>query len=80
MTLAAIKLFLLWSIAINYGILLLWFALAVFAHDPFYRINARLFRITPQAFDAINYAGITAYKTVILFFNLVPWVALALST
>ena len=29
---------------------------------------------------AINYGGIAAYKTCILFFNLVPWVALSLAT
>jgi hypothetical protein len=80
MPLATIKLVLLWCIAFNYGILLLWVALAILAHDAFYRLNARLFRVTPQTYDAINYGGIAAYKMLIIFFNLVPYVALLLST
>jgi hypothetical protein len=80
MTLATIKLVLLWSFAINYGVLLLWCALILFAHDFCYRITSRFFRISEQAFDTINYGGIAAYKICILFFNLVPWLALSLAT
>ena len=80
MSLVTLKTVLLWSFAINYGVLLLWFVLILIAHDPLYRINARFFRISVQTFDAINYGGIAAYKTCILFFNLVPWVALSLAT
>ena len=80
MPLATIKLVLLWSFAIKYGALLLWFILIAVAHDPLYRICSRWFRISVQTFDAVNYGGIAAYKTCILFFNLVPWVALNLAT
>ncbi len=80
MSLVTLKTMLLWSFAINYGILLLWFVLILIARGPLYRICARFFRISEQTFDAINYGGISAYKLCILFFNLVPWVALSLAT
>ena len=80
MSLAILKTVLLWSIAINYGVLLFWFVLIVVAHDPLYRITARWFRVSVQTFDAVNYGGIAAYKICILFFTLVPYVALSLAT
>ena len=80
MSLATLKHVLLWSLALNYGVLLLGLVLILVAHDTFYRINARVFHISVQTFDATNYGGIGAYKTCILFFNLVPYVALVLAT
>jgi len=52
----------------------------VVARDAFYRINTRLFRVSAQTFDTVNYGGIAAYKCCIIFFNIVPWVALSLAT
>jgi hypothetical protein len=80
MSLIILQSVLLWSLAINYGVLLLWFVLITIAHDFFYRICARWFRIPVQTFDAVNYGGIAAYKICILFFALVPWLALKLAT
>jgi hypothetical protein len=80
MSLVILKTVLLWSFAINYGLLLLWFILIAVAHDPLYRLCARWFRISVQTFDAVNYGGISAYKICILFFTLVPWLALSLAT
>jgi len=80
MSLVTLKAALLWCAVFNYSVLLLWVLLVVVAHDVFYRINARFFRITPQAFDTVNYGGIAVYKLFTLFFNLVPYVALVLAT
>jgi hypothetical protein len=80
MSLVTIKLTLLWCLAFNYSILLLWVLLASLGHDKFYRVTAKIFRVTPQTYDAVNYGGIAAYKVLIIFFNLIPYVALALST
>jgi len=80
MSLDILKAVLFWSFAINYGLLLLWFVLIVVAHDPLFRITARWFRISVRTFDKVNYGGIAAYKICILFFTLVPWVALRLAT
>lgn len=79
MSLVTLKAVLLWCAVFNYSVLLLWVVLIVVAHDALYRINARFYRITPQAFDTINYTGIVVYKLFILFFNLVPYAALVLA-
>jgi hypothetical protein len=80
MSLATAKIALLWCAAMNYSVLLLWVVLVTLARDASYRLTARFFPVTPQAFNAINYGGIAAYKLCILFFNLVPYVALVLAT
>jgi len=79
-TLILLKDVLVWSIAINYGFLLLWFAFFVVAHDWMYRFHSRWFRLSVDTFDAIHYAGMAAYKLGILVLNLVPLVALELAT
>ena len=67
---------LLWCAAINYGVLLCWFLLFVFAHDWMLRLHGRWFRISAEQFDAIHYAAMAIYKIGIILFNLVPFVAL----
>ena len=80
MTLATFKIVLLWCLAFNYGVLLLWLLLLAFAYDAFYRVNDRLFHVTPERYAELNYGGIAAYKILIIFFNLVPYIAISLST
>ena len=58
--------------AINYAVLILWFAVFLLAHDWLYRLHTRWFRLSTEAFDAINYAGIAAYKIGNMLFFLVP--------
>ncbi len=79
MTITLLKDLLLWSLAINYGLLLLWFLLFVAAHEWMYRLHSRWFRLSVDAFDTIHYAGMAAYKLGILLLNLVPLLALVLS-
>lgn len=71
-----IKSFLLWCLAINYAVLLLWAVMFVFAHDWMYRMHSRWFSLPVHTFDAIHYCGIAAYKIGILLLNLVPLIAL----
>ncbi len=78
MTITVLKEWLLWSTAINYGFLLLWFALFVTAHDWMYRLHTRWFGLSIDAFDAIHYAGMAFYKLGILLLNLVPLIAVYL--
>jgi hypothetical protein len=67
--------FLLWSLGINYGVLLIWMGVFVLAHDWMYRMHTRWFRLSVETFDAINYAGAAAYKIGIVLLNLVPLLA-----
>ena len=69
---------LLWCAVFNYAILLIWFGVFVFAHDWMYRMHGRWFKLSIETFDAMHYAGLSAYKIGILLLNLAPLVALYL--
>jgi len=68
--------FLLWSLAVNYAILLTWFLGFMLLRDRMHGLHQRWFRVPDSTLDAIHYSGIVAYKCAILFFNFVPLVAL----
>ena len=76
MNLAIARDVLLWCTAINYGVLLCWFLVFVFAHEWMFRLHGRWFRLPVEQFDAIHYAAMAVYKIGILLLNLVPYVAL----
>ena len=71
---------LLWCVGINYGVLLVWFGVFVYAHDWMYRLHTRWFKLSIETFDALHYAGLSIYKIGVILLNLVPLVALYLST
>ena len=68
--------FLLYSLAINYAILLTWFVVFVAARNWLRALHGHWFRLSDPAFDAIHYGGMAVYKIGILLFNLVPLLAL----
>ena len=79
MTLALLQTVLGYCVALNYAVLLLWFAAFLAWHDGLYRLHARWFRLSRGSFDAVHYAGMAAYKIGILLLNLVPLLALWLA-
>jgi hypothetical protein len=74
MSTETIRSVLLGCAAMNYGILLLWFLVFRFAHDPMFRLHSRWFRLQAEQFDAIHYTAMSIYKIGILLFNLVPYI------
>jgi hypothetical protein len=78
MTTNEIKEVLLWCTVINYGVLLVWFLVFVYAHDWMYSMHTRWFRLSVEAYDALNYAVAATYKIGIMLFNLAPLIALCL--
>ena len=80
MTTNEMKEVLLWCVGINYGVLLVWFGVFVYAHEWIYRLQTRWFKLSVETFDALHYAGVSIYKIGIILLNLVPLVALYLST
>lgn len=76
MTIELTRHFLLWCTVINYGVLLVWFLVFVFAHDWILHIHGRWFRLSRDKFDVLHYAGMSVFKIGIVLFNLVPLVAL----
>lgn len=78
MTAIELKEFLLWCTVINYGILLVWFGVFVFAHSWIYSMHSRWFKFSVENFDALNYAGVAIYKIGIMLFNVVPLIAMCI--
>ena len=78
MTIEVTRNFLLWCTVINYGVLLLWFLVFVFAHGLMQRMHGRWFHMSRDQFDALHYAGMSIFKIGIILFNLVPFVVLTI--
>ncbi len=67
--------FFLWCALINYGLLLLWFAIFAYARNWVFHIHSRWIKVSDEHFDAIHYAGMMTYKLAIFLFCLAPWLA-----
>ncbi len=76
MTLEIVRSALMWCSIINYALLLVWAFGYIFAREILHKSWSRWFHIAPEKFDALNFIGMTIYKTGIFLFNLVPCVAL----
>ncbi|MFC1550979.1 DUF6868 family protein [Candidatus Latescibacterota bacterium] len=67
---------LLWCSIINFVILLYWSAMFLFLHDFVYRMHLKFIKLSVEQLDEIHYKGILFYKTIIFFFNIIPYIAL----
>ncbi len=74
------KAVLLWCFGINYVVLLAWCVATFAAHDAIYSLSAYFFPVSVETFDAVNFAGLVAYKLSVVFFNLAPLIALVIVT
>ena len=72
----AVRKMLFWCGVINYGVLLLWFLVFIFAHDWIYFLHSRWFHLSGEQFDMLHYAGMSIFKIGILLFNVAPYFAL----
>ncbi|RQW83453.1 MAG: hypothetical protein EHM62_02055 [Methylococcus sp.] len=77
-TLESLRTLLLWNLAVNTALLCLWFAGFAWAHDALYRWHTRWFRLSPETFDALHYAGMALFKIGIFLLNLAPLLGLYL--
>jgi hypothetical protein len=78
MSAAQIESVLLWCTAINYCLLIAWVLIATLARIPWQRMQTRIFHVSAEGVDDLNWAGIALYKLAIVMFNLVPYIALRL--
>jgi hypothetical protein len=76
MSIETARSFFLWCSIINYGLLLVWVALATLGRRPLFKLTARLFHVSDSQIDLLNICGITLYKMGIFLFNIVPCIAL----
>lgn len=68
--------FFLWCTVIDYGVLLLWALLFMFAHDGLLWWWGKWVRVSSEQFDLFNLAGISLYKIGVIMFNLIPCISL----
>mgnify|MGYP001315098749 CR=1 FL=1 len=79
MNVEILRSFFLWCALINYGVLLLWCVVFLFAHDWHYRLATGWFRkLSEEEYDHANFIGLTFFKIFIILFNLVPYLALCI--
>jgi len=70
------RLFLLWCAAFNILFAICWFVLFSFAGGWVYRLHSRWFPMPQETFSAIHYAGLVLYRVLLIFFVVVPLLAL----
>lgn len=81
MNIETAKSFFLWCTILNYGVLLVWSLVFIFAHDWHYRLTTRWFRkFSIEHYDLVILAGIAFFKITILLFSLVPYLALCITS
>jgi len=76
MTVEIIRAALAWCTVINMGLLLFWALFFMLAHDFMYRFHGKWFKLSPETFDTVHYAGMALFKIGFIFLNLVPYLAL----
>lgn len=76
MTLEILRELLGWCFVLNLVLLSSWFLMITFGGKAIYRIHSRMIPVSEEHFNAIHYAGISAYKVFVFATNLVPYLAL----
>ena len=61
---------------VNVAIVLLWFCLALFTPDWFYKLIGNCFAVSRHEIDLVNYSGIAFMKLVNVAFFLSPYLAI----
>lgn len=68
--------FFLWCTVINFAMLAVWGLLATLGRPWLHGLVGRVFSVSREHLDLLNFAGITLYKMGIFLFNLVPLISL----
>ncbi len=76
MSIETARSFFLWCSVIDYALLCVWALLATLGRSWWYGLVGRIFPVSREQFDLLNYGGIALYKIGIFLFNLVPLISL----
>ena len=68
--------FFMWASIINYGILILWFIFVSVGKDLAYGIHGKIFDISREQFNLVNYSLMGFYKLSIFLFFIIPWIVI----
>ena len=78
MTILELRNFFGWCIVVNFGLQLLVFLFVAFGGNFVYRIHSKWFKISKEKFDSSIYSMMMFYKTMVIIFNVVPYIALTI--
>lgn len=70
--------FLSWSLGINTGLMIFWTICVITLKDFIYQKHQWFFNISKKTMDVCMYGFLGLFKLLVIFFNLVPLVALLL--
>ena len=70
--------FFMWCTILNIGLLMFSFLMLAVAGDFVYRMHGKWFPMSRERFNAVIYSFIGFYKIIVIVFNVVPWIALAI--
>lgn len=76
MTIEQLLPFLGWCTVLNWGMLLIWALMVMFAHDFTYRMQTMFFDISKDQFIQIHYKAMVQFKILVFMFNFIPYLAL----
>lgn len=68
--------FLLWCIALNAVIGLIWFLAIVVAGDFVYKAHSMIFSVSREDFNRVNYVGVVLFKMLVFVLFVVPFIAM----
>ena len=77
--LTAVSRILLWCFVLSILLLLFWFVFFLAAGDFAYRFHAKMFDLSKDEFDVINYCGMGLVKACSFMLFFIPWVATRLA-
>jgi len=80
MSIEQVRDFFMWCSIINVALLLFSSLMCIFAGGWVYRRHSKFFKISREAFNVATYSFIGAWKSLIILFNVVPWIALLILT
>lgn len=78
MNLETLKAFFMWCSIINMALLWLSFALCIKCADWAYAMHSKWFNISRVSFNTVIYAFLGLYKTLVIVFFIIPWIALCI--
>ncbi len=76
MAIQTLTAFFMWCTILNFALLSFSSLMCIFVSDRVYRIHSKWFPISREAFNVAIYSFIGLYKIFVIFFNLVPYIAL----
>ena len=65
-----------WVSIINYGVLLIWFLIFIFAKSWYYNLTNKWFSIPSDKFDLIHYCLMGFFELLVFAFFIAPYLAL----